>query len=43
MTFADEAEISSPSTEGVRLEEFVQPEHVCSKGERHERETDFLN
>lgn len=43
MTFADEAEISAPATDGVRLEEFVKPEHVCSKDKIREIETEFVN
>ncbi len=41
MTFADEAEISSPATDGVRLEEFQAPKGFCQKNKGHDRATDF--
>lgn len=41
MTSATEAEIASPDSEGVRLEEFVRPDHVCNKDKLSEHTTDF--
>lgn len=41
MTFADEAEIASPESEGVRLEEIQQSEGLCRKNKVQDRATDF--
>lgn len=42
MSSVDESNISSPDARsGVRLEQFVQPEHVCNKTRVQERSTDF--
>ena len=43
MTWSDESEITATSSDGVRLEEFAKPEHVCSKDEMQDSGTDFLN
>lgn len=41
MTSDVESNISSPDNRGVRLEQFVQPEHVCNKNKVQEYTTDF--
>lgn len=41
MTGADEAVISSPSLDQVRMQEFDQTEHLCQKGKVQDRATDF--
>lgn len=41
MTSAAEAEIASPDSDQIRLEEFQQPERICQKDKAPERETDF--
>ncbi len=41
MTSADEAAISSPNSEAVRLKEFQEPQHVCDKNKVQESATDF--
>lgn len=41
MTSADEAAITSPQSNTVRLEEFQPPEHVCAKNKVQNRTTDF--
>lgn len=41
MTSTDESEIASPVSDGVRLEEFQQPERICQKNKVQDRATDF--
>ncbi len=41
MTSADEAAISSPDADGVRLEEYQASQRVCSKNKTPDRATDF--
>lgn len=41
MTSADEAAIASPESNSVRLEEFQQPERVCSKNKVQNRTKEF--
>ena len=41
MTSNDEANISSPSTQNVRIEEFTPQQHVCQKDRTQDPETDF--
>ncbi len=41
MTSADESEIASPNSTGVRFEEFEQTDHFCQKYKSLETATDF--
>ena len=41
MTSSDEANISSPESNGVRLQEMQQPERFCQKDKAQDHATDF--
>jgi hypothetical protein len=41
MTSADESEIASPDSTGVRIEEFQKREHACNREKLRESATDF--
>lgn len=41
MTLVDEAQLASPSSEPVRMQEFQQSDHVCQKDKLQDRVTDF--
>ncbi len=41
MTSADEAQIASPRSDTVRMEEYLTPDHLCQKKEQSDRITDF--
>lgn len=41
MTFADEAEIASPDSEGVRLEQYQARQAVCAKRQAQPETTGF--